>query len=190
MHANNTTYSREVELAQIRAAQLDPSRFAPLYDRYYRVIFVFIYNKTRNKELTGDLTSTVFLKAILNLSKYKDRGYPFSSWLYRIAINEVNMFFRAAKKEIDVEISESEAMSLMEDMDEKYNEANGELVLEVLAEMPEDLNNLIELRFMQKLSFQEIGGILGLAEPAAKMKVYRAVEKLKEKFQQRLKERQ
>lgn len=190
MHANNTIYSREVELAQIRAAQLDPSRFAPLYDRYYRVIFVFIYNKTRNKELTGDLTSTVFLKAILNLSKYKDRGYPFSSWLYRIAINEVNMFFRAAKKEIDVEISESEAMTLMEDMDEKYNEANGELVLEVLAEMPEDLNNLIELRFMQKLSFQEIGGILGLAEPAAKMKVYRAVEKLKEKFQQRLKERQ
>jgi RNA polymerase sigma-70 factor (ECF subfamily) len=89
-----------------------------------------------------------------------------------------------------VEITESEAMMLMEDMDEKYNESNGELVLEVLSEMPEELNNLIELRFMQKLSFQEIGGILGLAEPAAKMKVYRAVEKLKEKFQQRLKERQ
>lgn len=187
MHANNTKYSREEELVQIDAARLDPSRFAPLYDRYYKQIFMFIYQRFRNKEQAADLTSQVFLKAMLHLHRYRDKGYPFSAWLYRIAFNEMNMLHRNNKKMTEVEIQESDAMEMIQEMDEKYSEDNCVLILEVLSEMHPDICTLIELRFMQKLSFQEIGVIFGITEENAKMKVYRALGKLKVSFLERRK---
>lgn len=187
MQSNNNKYSREEELSQIEAAKLNPSRFAPLYDRYYKQIFLFIHHRTRDKELSGDLTAQVFLKAMLNLAKYRDQGHPFSSWLYRIAFNEINMMFRKTKKEVDIEVSERDAMNMMDEIHENYSEENCSKVLEALSDLPDELSSLIELRFMQKLSFQEIGDIYKISEANAKMKVYRALEKLKVKFNERLK---
>ncbi|NJM24972.1 MAG: hypothetical protein HC859_05145 [Bacteroidia bacterium] len=82
----------------IRASQRDPSAFRPLYEKYYRTLFRFILYRVADKEVTADLTSQVFLKALLHLDKFQLRGFPFSSWLYRIAINECNDFFRKTKK--------------------------------------------------------------------------------------------
>jgi RNA polymerase sigma-70 factor (ECF subfamily) len=82
------------ELMQIEAARVDPDAFGVLYEKYYRQIFIFIHRRTDNEELTADLCSLTFLKAMLHLSKYQHRGLPFSSWLFRIALNEVHMFFR------------------------------------------------------------------------------------------------
>lgn len=182
MHANNTKYSREEELLQINAAKLDPARFSVLYDRYYKLIFLFVYHRLKNRDATADLTSQVFLKAMLNLNKYEDKGFPFSSWLYRIAFNEMNMQHRQSKKVTEVEIEESDAVEMMLEMNEQYSESNCTLILQALEELPQELNELLELRFMQKLSFQEIGGIFGITEANSKMKVYRAIEKLKTRF--------
>jgi RNA polymerase sigma-70 factor, ECF subfamily len=190
MHANNTRYSREEELSQIKAAKLDPSFFAPLYEVYYKPIFIFIHHRLRDKEQTADLTAQVFLKAMLNIKKYEDRGYPFSAWLYRIAFNEMNMFHRRNKKETDVEVNESDAMEIMDGMNERYSEENCLLILDALSEMPEEISNLVELRFMQKLSFQEIGAIFGITEANAKMKLYRALEKLKVLYEKKAKDKE
>ncbi|MFN3341965.1 MAG: RNA polymerase sigma factor [Flavobacteriales bacterium] len=185
MQNNNTKYSREEELLQINAAKADPARFAVLYDHYYKPIFLFIHHRIRDKQLSGDLTAQVFLKAMINLGKYRDHGHPFSSWLYRIASNEVNMYFRQSKRESDIEVKESDAVEMIEEINELYSEENCTLILDALAELPEELNVLIELRFMQKLSFLEIAGMYTITEANAKMKVYRALEKLKQKFNER-----
>jgi len=81
----------EQERLAIEAAKSDKRHFAVLYDRYFNQIFLFILKKTGNESLTSDLTSQVFFKAMTKLDTYKHMGYPFSSWLYRIAINEVSM---------------------------------------------------------------------------------------------------
>ena len=140
--------SRSVDFALVEAAKKNPAHFAPLYDKYFEQIFIYIIKKTQNEELTGDLTSQVFLKAILNISKYEDRGYPFSSWLYKIASNEVNLHFRKTNKTNEVEIKEKDM-------------------------------HLIELRYFEGLSFKEIGDILQISHGAAKIKLYRSLEKLK-----------
>lgn len=167
---------------QINAAKLDPARFSVLYERYYKLIFLFIHHRIKEKDTTADITSQVFLKAMLNLNRYKDKGFPFSSWLYRIAFNEMNMMHRKSKKVIEVEIQESDAIEMIGELNENYNEENGILVLQSLELLPDDLNELIELRFIQKLSFLDIAGIFEITEANAKMKVYRAVEKLKVLF--------
>ena len=84
----------ELELQQINAAKANPSHFNVLYEKYFKVIYIFIYKRTLNEHLTADLTSQVFLRALINIKKYKHQGMPFSSWLFRIAFNETNMHFR------------------------------------------------------------------------------------------------
>src|SRR5688572_30356328 len=78
------------EEIEIREAKADPALFRPLYDRYYERIFKFLYQRLDEKEDAFDLCSQVFLKALTNLGKYRSVGVPFSSWLYRIARNELN----------------------------------------------------------------------------------------------------
>lgn len=177
--ASNPKIDLEQEAAQIRAAQKDANRFGPLYDRYYRQIFIFIYKRVSDQELAADITSTVFLKAMLNLKKYKFQGFPFSSWLYRIASNEVNMHYRSAKKVVQVAIRESDVNELIEEMDEIGDEENRQLLIEGMNELDVESTQLLELRFFEKCSFREIGEITGTTEGNAKIKTYRVVQKLK-----------
>ena len=78
------------ELACINMAKQDPTKFKPLYEKYYEKIFRFIYSRIEDKKLAYDITADVFYKSLLKISTYQDQRTPFSSWLYRIARNELN----------------------------------------------------------------------------------------------------
>lgn len=163
----------------IEAAKLNPARFAPIYDFYYKQIFIFIFKKVKDEELTADITSRVFLKALLNLKKYEHRGFPFSSWLYRIAANEVNMHFRKMKKKQEVELNENDLKTLLDEVNQNSSDEQMELVINGLNQLPLEQMDLIDMRFFEKRSFKEIGEITGTTEGNAKIKVYRALDKLK-----------
>lgn len=77
----------------IKRSQSDPEAFKPLYEKYFKKIYLFIFHRTGDKELAGDLSQQVFLKALKGISKFQLRGLPFSAWLYRIAINECTITF-------------------------------------------------------------------------------------------------
>ena len=172
------TDSRKQELEWIRRAKKDPRLFAPIYDRYFHAIFRFILSRTGDEELTADLTSQTFTKAMLAIKGYEDRGYSISSWLYRIALNEVNMHFRKAKKSKEVALDERTVVDLAEEATEGESR-DPQLLIEALNELDETQVNLIELRFFEKKSFAEIGEIIAVAEDTAKMRVYRALKKLR-----------
>ena len=88
-----------LEEEQIKAAQKNSLLFEPIYNKYYENIVRFIYQRVNTKEEAFDITSQVFYKCMLNLKKYEFRGLPFSAWLYRIALNELNMLYRNNKLE-------------------------------------------------------------------------------------------
>jgi RNA polymerase sigma-70 factor (ECF subfamily) len=136
-----------------------------------------------DKELTADITSQVFLKALQGIGRYTDQGVPFSAWLYRIAINEVNMFFRKQKHERFVTV---EAEMLEELHEELTHELSVDHLKEKLTAMLQKLSatelHLIELRFFERLSFKDIADILTITEVNAKVKVYRTLDKLKKYF--------
>lgn len=164
----------------INQAKLNPNRFAPLYDKYYRQIFLFVFKKVADEDLAGDLTSQTFLKAILNIKKYEHKGFPFSSWLYRIASNEVNMHFRKANKHQMFEVNERDVVVLMKEIDEGEEKLKQiQKLLDLVGSLPVDQSEIIELRFFQKYSFAEIGEMLGISSGNAKIKTYRVLKKLK-----------
>jgi len=173
------------EIKQLKKARRNPEYFGPIYDKYYEPIFYFIFKRIGDKETTGDITSQVFLKALLNLDKFKFRGYPFSSWLYRIAINEVNMYFRKSKKEVVVEITERDVVDVMKEIEIVPEKTKMEYVMEAMSELKIEQSQLLEMRFFEKCSFKEIGEIYGVTEANAKMKVYRILNKLKKMIEKR-----
>ena len=97
---NSIDEARLVEENEIiEVAKNDPTHFRPLYEKYFKRIFLFTYHRVEDRDIAADLTSQVFLKAMQRLHQFKFRGMPFSSWLYRIAINECTDYFRKTKEQ-------------------------------------------------------------------------------------------
>lgn len=179
----------EEEFTIIQKAQEDPRYFAPIYERYYEQIFLFINKRVINEELTAELTSLTFYSCLKNLRRFEYRKVPFSAWLYRIASNEINMFFRKQKKlHRAVSLDDHKIHILAEALETGEDYDPQELVIRLLEGMNQEDIQFIELRFFEGRSFREVGQILNLTEGNAKVKTYRILKRLKKRAEKLLKE--
>lgn len=169
----------EQEWVEIQAAQIDPAAFRPLYERHFEPLFRFVFRRTADEHLTADLVSQVFLKALQNLSGYAFKGVPFSAWLFRIALNEVAMFFREHHKNRVVCLDDQAAHELWTDVDYAHLETDLEPLLKALDQLPLNDLQLIELRYFEKRPYREIADLLELTENNAKVKVHRIIARLR-----------
>lgn len=167
------------EQKRIEAAKKDPKNFRYFYDRHYKEIFLFIYRRTDDEDLSADIAQQVFLKAMQNIGKYAYRGIPFSAWLYRIASNEVMQHFRDQKKFRIVSIENEGLNEIMEEDYGHLEVAKREALFSAIKKLNATDLELIEMRFFEKRSFKEIGDIKGLTENNAKVKVHRILERVR-----------
>jgi RNA polymerase sigma-70 factor (ECF subfamily) len=179
-HQTNQLLQDELDL--IKKAQNNPEQFGPLYKKYHEQIFRYIYQRMDDVELAHDITAQVFIKALLNIKKYEYRGVPFSSWLYRIAKSELYQSFRDKKAERTINIDTVNVVAIIDEIESDETEENKKHLLHSLSLLKEKDVQLIELRFFEKRSFKEMGEILELTENNAKVKTFRALEKLKTLF--------
>lgn len=170
--------SPDQDALEIAAAKADPARFAVLYERYFADIFRFVLRRVQQRDLTADLAQQTFLKAMLGLARYEPRGLPFRAWLYRIALNEVRMHWRK-KKEVLLDFSYAEVRGLTDEIGLAQDEHQMAQLSAALGHLTEDRARLIELRYMDGLSFAELGQVLGVGEDAAKMRTHRALAQLR-----------
>ena len=183
MKTETTFNERLKEQGIIRQAKVEARAFKPLYEKYYKPIFLFVFHRTGHKDISADLTSQVFLKALAGLDKYEFRGLPFSSWLYRIAINECNSFFRKNKAVRLVVLEDHHADRVYEEM---FGESTAEDLKRKLPRILEKLKpaelQVIELRYLEGRAFKEVAEILNISETHAKVKTYRILDKMKKLF--------
>ena len=173
--------SQSIDHLLVKQAKLNREAFGMLYNKYFEQIYIFIFKRVRDEAIAGDICQESMVKAMMNIHKYEDRGFPFSAWLYRIASNQVNLYFRDNKKTVTVEINEKDAFVLMEELTLNGNEKEQELekMLSVLSQLKPEQTELIELRFFSHCSFQEIAAIYHISEANAKMKLYRLLKKVR-----------
>jgi RNA polymerase sigma-70 factor (ECF subfamily) len=170
----------EQELQVIEVSKKDPAAFQPLYEKYHEPIFRYIYQRTDDKEAAFDISQQVFVKALIHLPRYAFKGVPFSSWLYRIARNEVYRSIEKNKVQRTLNIDVDALKGLLHEADADEGLIQKEKSLTVcLGQLAEADMQLIEMRFFESRAFKEIGQILELTENNAKVKVYRILEKLK-----------
>lgn len=170
----------EAEAEEIDAAVADMSKFAVLYDRYYVRIFRFVYMRIPDEDKAADVTSRVFLRAMLNLRNYRHKGFPFASWLYRIARNEINQEFRKESSERIFQLQHTDLSEFISEIPEIKEDDQNKIKLRIaLQKLKKAEMELIQMRFYEKRSFKEIGEIINVTENNAKVKMFRIIQRLK-----------
>ncbi|MFZ6001088.1 MAG: RNA polymerase sigma factor [Bacteroidota bacterium] len=170
------------EFQIIERSKRDASAFAELYEKYFDRIFHFLLRQTDDEEVAGDLCSQTFVNALSHLKSYQHRGFPFSAWLYKIAGNEVNKYYRKNKNKKVFSIEEVRVRELVELADENWDEGLIQQLLNFMKDLPTDMLQVLELRFFEDKDFKEIAFILDMTESGAKMRTYRALDKLRKNF--------
>jgi RNA polymerase sigma-70 factor, ECF subfamily len=178
-HFHHTDQQLNEELVMIEAAKADPARFAPLYSKYYKQIFNYVYQRMDSKDGAFDVTGQVFLKALTHLERYQYKGVPFASWLYRIAHNEVMQLFRTQKDKRAINADIGDLRFICEENDSPFFEEYIPAIKKLIQELPHDDLQMVELRYFEKRPFKEIAEILDITEVNAKVRMYRIIEKLK-----------
>lgn len=168
------------EEKQLRLAMQQPEAFAPIYEKYYLQIFKFVIQRVDDEDVAGDLTSQVFAKALFKLKDYKFKGLPFSAWLYRVAQNEIGMFFRQQKAQRVVNVTTESLGDMMDEMEEDNHEERLQEVLAAMKKLDVEEVEYLQMRFFEKRSYKEMGEILDITETNARVKTHRVIQKIRQ----------
>lgn len=159
--------------------------FGELYDRYVERIYNYVYYRTSNPRDAEDLTERVFFRAIRHIENYEDRGLPISAWLYRIAHNLVANWYRDNSRRQEIPL-ESVAFSLSYQGDQPeaavLKTEERDALLNVIRRLPSDRQQLLILKFVERLTNREIGQIMGRTEGAIKSLYHRTLTALREEY--------
>ncbi len=176
---HHTTTQLQDEQLIIEAAKQNPEHFGPIYDKYYKQIFGYVYQRMDCKDTAFDVTAQVFLKALTNLNRYEFKGVPFASWLFRIAHSEVMQLFRDQKNKRAVNADVGDMKNIYEEVQEPFFEEYIPALQKMIKDLPEEDLQMIEMRFFEQRPFKEIAEILNITENNAKVRMYRILERLK-----------
>lgn len=176
-----------VDKELVSRAKKDPQAFGQIYDQYYPQIFGYILKRTGNLEAAKDITSETFFKALKKLWQFRWLNVPFSSWLYRIAGNEIiNHFRKNGRQTVPLDdIAEPPGSC---DLSEEMMAAEEELqrhkdflaIQKKITALSVKYQEVITLRFLEKKKIKEIGEILGKKEGTVKSLLNRGLAKLRE----------
>ncbi|HHX09393.1 MAG TPA: sigma-70 family RNA polymerase sigma factor [Chloroflexi bacterium] len=168
----------------INKSRTDPEAFGLLYERYVDKIFNYVYFRVGSTDDAQDLTAKVFFKALKSISSYRHMGLPFSAWLYRIAHNLVANYHRDRSKMVEISIenltitdtskASAPEVQLSKQQDNAY-------LLKLINDLSPQKKELIILKFVQRLSNEEIGQIFGKTEGAIKSLYHRTLLELKDR---------
>lgn len=180
-----STESDEEILA--RASTGDRDAFGAVYDRYVERIYSYIYYRTGNHHDAEDLTARVFTRAMKHITKYQDRGVPFSAWLYRIAHNLVANWHRDNGRRQETSLEDGYWVTGDAELPEAFLMRSEEqsALLDVVRELSEDRQQLLILKFVEHLSNAEIGKIMGRTEGAVKSLYHRTLLALRDEIEAR-----
>jgi len=165
----------------VEKAKQDYQAFEKLYEYYMPQIYGYLLSRVGNKEEAQDLTSHTFEKAVLGLHDYEVRdNVHFSSWLYRIAANNLTDYYRRAGKKKAKDLQDYENKLADEKSDQVENYARRDQIRQAVMRLPEEYQNIIALKFYQDLDNEEISEIIGVSYNNLGVKLYRGLKKLKE----------
>jgi RNA polymerase sigma-70 factor (ECF subfamily) len=166
----------------VSAARQDTEAAGRLYDKYYSEILGYIYHCTFDGTVTEDLTSNVFLAVFRHLGRYRWRQIPFRAWLYRIATNEVRMYWRRQKrvKLVNLQRDNEEHDSAPSASDNMAAAEEYRLLHKALLELRMKYRTVIILRYFEDKAITEICEITGRKEGTVKSQLHRGLARMQD----------
>jgi RNA polymerase sigma-70 factor (ECF subfamily) len=176
----------------LKEIEHDPQKFGQVYEAFHHKIFGYVFRRTTDYDAARDITAETFLKAFVNIGKFKWRDISLLYWLYQIATNELNKYFNSHKyrphslnriqEEYGIDITdhsnaETENTKLQDELD-KHQEFMK--INECIKKLDLKYQDVISLRFFEHKSIKEIAIILNKKEGTVKSLLSRGIDRLKE----------
>lgn len=169
--------------ALVKQAQAGGSAaFSALYEHYYDSIYRYVSFRTGSFADAEDITAEVFVRMIESIHRFKWKGYPFSSWLFRIAHNLVVDFYRKKGRRNTVPLDDApqivDATSFDADarMDIELSMGDVRRAMGCLTDLQREA---ITLRFAAGLSVAETARAMGKKDNAVKALQHAGLKKLR-----------
>jgi RNA polymerase sigma-70 factor (ECF subfamily) len=175
------------DAALVARAKAEGEAFGVLYERYVKKIYNYMYYRTGNEHDAEDLTARVFQRALAHLEHYTERGLPFSAWLYRIAHNLVANWHRDQGRHTVLpleHVASQELQALGAERPEAMTETRQEreALRQAVRRLPGERQELLILKFVERLSNAEIGAIMNRSEGAVKSLYHRTLLALRDEL--------
>ncbi|MBI3952392.1 MAG: sigma-70 family RNA polymerase sigma factor [Candidatus Doudnabacteria bacterium] len=169
----------ELNISFNKAKSADQEAFARIYDFYSEPIYKFIFFRTGHKEVAEDILSDTFVKAWLKISQVNS-AKALSTWLYQIAKNNIIDYYRVRKSQVCLDEVEE---FLLEDGASAIDELNLDIeqrkIVDLVASLPKDQQQIIRYRFFEDLTNEEIALLMNKTEGSVRVIQHRAILKLK-----------
>ena len=168
----------------LSASRGDREAFGALYGLYVERIYNYVYYRTGNLHEAEDLTARVFQRAMNHIQNYKDRGVPFSAWLYRIAHNLVANWHRDRSRKQEIPLDDLPILPTKGDHPERnlVRSQEQDALLKLIRRLPPERQTLLILKFVEDLSNAEIGAIMERSEGAVKSLYHRTLLALRDQL--------
>jgi len=181
--SDKAQYDYRLVLSAIKGNQ---KAYEQLFKRYKDAIFFMLLKMANNKNDAEDLTFEAFGKAFRNIEQYSPK-YAFSTWLFKIASNNCIDFLRKKKGNLisidSKEDDENEKTITLEapilNPEQKYiKDQKAKIMRKEVSRLKERYRRLIELRYFEEFSYEEIAKELNLPIGTVKAQLFRARELL------------
>lgn len=167
----------------IKVKDGDLDKLGLLFERHKKPLFGFFYGMNKDTDLSEDLVQNVFFRILKYRYLFRGDG-DFKTWMFHIARNVSHDHFRKSKwkgKEAldqwENQLGHQENRQMQFQQDEDM-----QLLSLALDKLPEDKREIILLSKFHDKKYREIGEILGCSEGAVKVKVFRAIQELREVY--------
>ena len=178
-------YSKEISNSElVRKSQLgDRSAFEQLVLRHQALVFSLAYKLTGNREMANDVAQEAFIRAWKAIEKFRGDS-TFSTWIYRITVNTAWTLRKKAKKHNTLNIDDTyEPIVIDEKKDPEMVAINSDLssvLSKALNNLPVEQRIIVELKNIEGRSHKEIADYLDISVTAAKVRLHRAHQKLRQ----------
>lgn len=169
-----------------KAKNGDQIAFTFLLDYYWNEVYGFMLKRTENETDTDDITIETFAKAFDKISSYNPE-FQFNTWLIAIAKNVHIDLLRKKKSSLFIEITDDEdyqaynvADTTPSAEDELITEQNLSQLLQYIKELKPHYQEVIQLRYFQEMTYQEIANKISEPLSNVKIKLLRAKKLLAE----------
>ena len=156
----------ESEVIRLSASPEGRQKIFPMIvDQYSKALYWKIRSIVLSHDDSDDVLQNTFLKAWKSLDSFQGKS-KFSTWLYRIAINEALDFLRHKKT------------LALASADADLSVANQAILQEAIATLPEVQRTVFTLRYYDEMKYSEMSEVLGTSEGALKASYHIAVQKI------------
>ena len=158
----------------------DKQAYAHIINKYKNQLYATILRMTKHPQDAQDLVQDAFIKVYRNLDKYDASG-SFSSWLYRVAINHcMDEFRKKSHSTVQVEIDETKVVNREHPEVVFLKKEKSRQLERLISTLPEDERLIILLRYINEISYEEIGEMMDVPLSTVRNKLHRAKKKMRE----------